>query len=77
MMIPKYAYRVYVLTRNGGDLHSENHNYETLSAAVDFRDIALRKPRTKKVEIVCVLDESTPYDVPRTPIRSSDRAQPT
>lgn len=58
--IPKYPYRVVTTIRMGEQLRSECHNYETLIAAMSYRDIALHKQFTRKVEILCVLDESTP-----------------
>jgi hypothetical protein len=38
----------------------ESHNYASLPGAWAYREIALRRSNTKKVEIVFVLDESTP-----------------
>lgn len=58
--VPLYAYRVIVSKRLGDKLTIESHNYETLPGAWAYRDIALSQSRTTKVEIVVVLDESTP-----------------
>lgn len=64
--IPKYPFRVLVTMLAGGRgengplLRQEWHNYETLPGAYGYREIALRKRATKKVEIVLVIDESTP-----------------
>jgi hypothetical protein len=59
-MIPKYAYRVIVSKKLGESLTLESHNYETLPGAWAFREIALGQQRTCKVEVVAVLDVSTP-----------------
>ena len=58
--VPKYAFRVHVYVRIGTNIRMETHNYENLIGAMAYRVIALRKPLTTKVEIVAVLDESTP-----------------
>lgn len=69
--IPKYAFRVLVTVRkhdvdgqrtDTGQLRTavEQHNYETLPGAWAYRDIVLRRPKTTKVEIWAILDESTP-----------------
>ena len=59
--IPAYPYRVIVTRTNGGaQQHIETHNYANLPGAWAFRDIALRKQNTKRVETVMVIDESTP-----------------
>jgi hypothetical protein len=60
--VPRYAFRVVVLTRiNGnGDMHSEQHNFVNLAAAVAYREIALGRKHTRKTELLAVLDESTP-----------------
>lgn len=63
--LPKYPYRVVVTRRLGFDLASETHNYENLAGAYAFRDIALSKPMTRKVQILLVIDEATPsHDLP-------------
>ena len=38
----------------------EHHNYETLRGAMSYRDALLTRPRTTRVEVLMVLDESTP-----------------
>jgi hypothetical protein len=59
--IPRYPYRVVVTVKNGQNgYRPENHNYENLVAAMSYRDIALQKPLTRRVEVMMVLDESTP-----------------
>jgi len=58
--VPKYPYRVLVSKRLGANLTLESHNYETLPGAWAYRNIALNQQRTSRVEIVAVLDESTP-----------------
>jgi len=59
-MIPKYAYRVIVSKKLGESLNLETHNFETLPGAFGYREIALGQQRTCKVEVVAVLDVSTP-----------------
>jgi hypothetical protein len=59
--IPAYPYRVIVTRTNGGGLqHIEQHNYANLPGAWAYRDTALRKQNTRKVEIVLVIDEASP-----------------
>lgn len=58
--VPKYAYRVVVSKRLGTQLTLESHNYETLPGAWAYREIALGQHRTARVEVMAVLDESTP-----------------
>lgn len=73
--IPPHPYRVVVHKKsvNGGTQPPlEQHNYETLPGAIAYRGIALRRPNTRKVEIMLVIDESTPdqQDEPERQIRS-------
>lgn len=61
--IPSYAYRVAVIKKPVGLVNSqqvENHNYTNLAGAIAYRDIALRRSNTKRVEVLMVLDESSP-----------------
>src|SRR5262252_7679297 len=58
--VPKYCYRVLTTKRLGTQQTLESHNFETLPGAIAFREIALGKERTVRVEVVMVLDESTP-----------------
>jgi hypothetical protein len=60
--IPSYPYRVVVTKKPVGGQQPalEQHNYESLPGAWAYRDTALRRPNTRKVEILMVLDESTP-----------------
>lgn len=58
--VPKYAYRVIVSKRLGEKITLESHNYETLPGAWAYREIALGNQRTCRVEVMAVLDESTP-----------------
>lgn len=73
--VPSYPFRC-VTTRilANGNQQIEQRNYATLPGAWAMRDIQLAKKTTRKVEIVQVLDESTPThrnDEPRTvPIRA-------
>lgn len=59
--VPSYPYRVLV-TRDlaGGKQQTEQHNYSNLAGAIAYRDIQLGKKSTRKVEVVMVIDESTP-----------------
>lgn len=61
--VPSHPFRVIVHKSNGnGSLipNAEQHNYTSLPGAIAYRDIALCRPNTRKVEVVMVLDESTP-----------------
>jgi hypothetical protein len=58
--VPKYAFRVVLMAVAAEGTRQENHNFETLVAAMTARDMYLRQRRTKKVELWMVLDESTP-----------------
>jgi hypothetical protein len=60
--IPSLPYRVVVHKRAVGlqPPVPENHNYDNLPGAFAYRDIALRRSNTRKVETILVLDESTP-----------------
>lgn len=59
--VPSLPYRTIVTKKAvNGIPQFEQHNYESLPGAWAYRDTALRRPNTKKVEIVMVLDESTP-----------------
>lgn len=61
--IPSYPYRCVVHRKPlspGSYPVPENHNYVNLAGAIAYRDIALRKQSTRKVEILMVMDESTP-----------------
>lgn len=56
-------FRVVVTTRVGSDGSRqiiESHNYASLAGAITYRDIALKKRNTRRVEVLMVLDESTP-----------------
>ena len=59
--IPDLPYRVivHVEVAKGKPWRTESHNYSTLPGAVGYREIALRKPLTRKVEVMFVLDVST------------------
>lgn len=58
--VPALPYRVVVTVRVGTGIRVENHNYPDLPGAWAYRDTALRKPQTKKVELSLIIDESTP-----------------
>ena len=62
--VPSLPFRVIVSKRTGigtaAGLSFETHDYPDLPGAWSYRDTALRRPNTRKVEIVMVLDESTP-----------------
>lgn len=59
---PGFPFRTVVTKKPNGDRQPqiEQHNYTNLAGAMAYRDIALRRPNTRKVEIIMVLDESTP-----------------
>lgn len=61
--IPALPYRVVVTRKrhtSGIYPPQETHNYASMAGAIAYRDIALRRPSTHKVETLLVLDESTP-----------------
>lgn len=60
--IPSYPFRVIVIKKSVGNAppQTETHNYAGLAGAITYRDTALRRPNTKRVEIHVVIDESTP-----------------
>ena len=62
--IPSFPFRVMVTKKpmHGSTVLPpiENHNYESLAGAISYRDTALCRPNTRKVEVVMVLDETTP-----------------
>lgn len=57
---PKAAFRVIVYIRAGERQWMESHNYDNLAGAMAYRNIALCKKFTRKVETLMVLDESSP-----------------
>lgn len=57
---PKAAFRVIVYVRAGERQHLESHNYDNLAGAIAYRNIALTKRWTRKVEVTMVIDESSP-----------------
>jgi len=59
-LVPKCPFRVNLYSRLGDHLRIEHHNYETLRGAMSYRDALLTRPRTTRVEVLMVLDESTP-----------------
>ena len=59
-LVPKCPFRVNLYSRLGDHLRMEHHNYETLRGAMSYRDALLTRPRTTRVEVLMVLDESTP-----------------
>lgn len=61
--VPALPYRVLVYNKpTAGQPHGqmETHNYPNLPGAWTYREIALRRQKTRKVEIIMVLDEATP-----------------
>jgi hypothetical protein len=62
-LVPKCPFRVNLYSRLGDHLRIEHHNYETLRGAMSYRDVLLTRPRTTRVEVLMVLDESTPTQV--------------
>jgi hypothetical protein len=73
--VPSYPFRC-VTTRilANGNQQIEQRNYTTLPGAWAMRDIELNKRSTRKVEIVQVLDESTPSHLNDEPRTSSIRS---
>ena len=59
-LVPKCPFSVNLYSRLGDHLRIEHHNYETLRGAMSYRDALLTRPRTTRVEVLMVLDESTP-----------------
>jgi hypothetical protein len=61
--VPAYAFRCTV-TKTGprNTQQTEQHNYTNLPSAMSYRDTALKRPNTKKVELVLVLDEVTAHE---------------
>lgn len=73
--IPTLPYRVLVTKKKVGAANQqvEQHSYSSMAGAIAYRDIALRRPNTHKVETMMVLDETTPSTTqvePDRPIRS-------
>ena len=64
--IPNFPFRVLVTKKPmAGSTQLppvENHNYGELAGAIAYRDTALRRPNTKMVEVVFVLDQTTPMN---------------
>jgi hypothetical protein len=60
--VPSLPFRVVTYRKPVGDNapQIENHNWPDLPGAWAGRDIALRKHTTRRVEVLLVLDESTP-----------------
>lgn len=62
--IPNFPFRCIVYKKPmAGSQHvppAENHNYANLAGAIAYRAIALRRPQTKRVEVIMVMDESSP-----------------
>jgi hypothetical protein len=58
--VRKHPYRVNVLIGSGNTFRNEYHDCANLAGAIAFRDIALSQPLTQKVEVVMMIDESTP-----------------
>jgi len=59
-LVPKCPFRVNLYSRLGDHLRMEQHKHETLRGAMSYRDALLTRPRTTRVEVLMVLDESTP-----------------
>jgi hypothetical protein len=80
--IPNFPFRVLVTKRPmAGSTQLppvENHNYENMAGAIAYRDVALRRPNTKLVQIVMVLDETSPsnhFDRDGLPINLAARVR--
>lgn len=57
-MIPKYAFRVQVVWKGVEGLVREEHSFDLLPAAMEYRLKALGKPRTRSVIVMSVIDET-------------------
>jgi hypothetical protein len=69
--IPSVPYRVKVTKRrvNGHAQPDEQHSFATLAGAIDYRDRALKRPNTYRVETSLVIDETTPQVEQKEPER--------
>lgn len=58
--IPNFPFRVIVTQRLGATQQQTSYNEENIVGAMARRDMELRRDRTKRVQIVLIIDESTP-----------------
>jgi UDP-N-acetylenolpyruvoylglucosamine reductase len=61
--VPSLPFRVVVQPKahQGGSLPpAETHTFENMATAFAYRDEAIKKPRTRVVTVLMVLDEATP-----------------
>lgn len=60
-MVPKYLFVVRSTYRIGASnkLREETHNYEILAGAWNYRDICIKKPNCVRVQVLCILEETT------------------
>jgi hypothetical protein len=73
--IPSYPFRVVVYRElAGGNQQTEQHNHSTLPGAYEKRDVELSKKTTRKVELLFVLDETTPAHRSNKPLTSPIRS---
>lgn len=59
MAIPKYPFRVLVDTRHGDSVTQIAKNFEHLVQAEDYAAKERRKPTTRRVQVMCILDDVT------------------
>lgn len=73
--VPSCPFRC-IVTRQiaNGEQKTEQHNHATLVEAWADREVRLQKTSTKKVEVVMVIDESTPAHRGTEPSRSTIKA---
>ncbi len=58
-MIPKYPFIVSVWRRVGGKLDQRAKSFETLDAAHAFANTILRSSDVKRVQLTCILDDTS------------------
>lgn len=60
MAIPKYPFRVLVDTKHGGNNVTQiAKNFEHLVQAEDYASKERRKAATRRVQVMCILDDVT------------------
>jgi hypothetical protein len=69
--IPALPYVVKIIKRrvNGHAQRDEQHTFATLAGAIDYRNRALLRPSTYRIETLLVIDETTPNVEQKEPER--------
>lgn len=57
-MVPKYPFQVIAAYRVGPTIKRETKNFETLPAAMAYRDKVFAKPQLSSVQVLSVLDDT-------------------